>query len=190
MKTVVTTPAAQAIGSTKQLQAQAVLAFTEFHQLARRTVEQAWECGRLLTELKETMEHGTWLPWLEENDISRRTASHFMRLHHAYPQMGKLGVFGSVDAALKALPKPSNPEGDANEPKPLTAQEKWLVERDDLVKENPERALRPRGAGEHLRDGLHSVLVSTAGATPPDARQHRGPQAHPPAHQPLWHVLR
>ena len=39
MKTVVTAPAAQAIGSTKQLQAQAVLAFTEFRQLARRTVE-------------------------------------------------------------------------------------------------------------------------------------------------------
>ena len=41
MKTVVTAPAAPAIGSTKQLQAQAVLAFREFLQLARRTVEQA-----------------------------------------------------------------------------------------------------------------------------------------------------
>ena len=147
MKTVVTAPAAQAIGSTKQLQAQAVLAFTEFRQLARRTVEQAWECGRLLTELKEVMEHGAWLPWLEENEIPRRTASHFMRLHHAY-QMGKLDRFGSVDAALKALP-PATPKAlPAGRGEPgLTVHEKRLVERDQLVKENRELKVELQEAG-------------------------------------------
>ena len=138
MKTVVTAPAAHAIGSTKQLQAQAVQAFTEFLQLARRTVEQAWECGRLLTELKEVMEHGAWLPWLEKNKISQRTAHRLMQLHLEY-QISQLGEFGSVDAALKAIPKPQKEEEpESDEPKPLTAHEKWLLERDDLVKENRE----------------------------------------------------
>ena len=100
MKTVVTAPAAQAIGSTKQLQAQAVLAFTEFRQLARRTVEQAWECGRLLTELKEVMEHGAWLPWLEANEISKSMAYRLIELYQGY-ETSQLGNFDSVAAALK-----------------------------------------------------------------------------------------
>lgn len=133
----VTAPAAQAIGSTKQLQAQAVLAFTEYGQFARRAVTKAWECGKLFTDLKEVMEHGEWIPWLEANKISRRTASHFMRLHHSYPQMGKVVAFESVDTAIKAIPRPPQPETDkTDEPKELTAHEKWLVERDELLKEN------------------------------------------------------
>ena len=81
------------------------------------------------------MEHGAWIPWLEENEIPRRTASHFMRLHREY-QMGKLVPFDSVDAALKAIPKPQKEEEESDEPRPLTAHEKWLLERDELVKEN------------------------------------------------------
>ena len=135
MKTVVTAPAAQAIGSTKQLQAQAVLAFTEFRQFARRTVEQAWECGRLLTELKEVMEHGAWLPWLEKNEISWNIAKRLMRLHREY-QIVQVALFDSVDAALKVIPKPQKEEEESDKPRPLTAHGKWLVERDELVKEN------------------------------------------------------
>ena len=97
------------------------------------------------------MEHGAWLPWLEENDISQRTAHRLMHLHYEY-QISQLGEFGSVAAALKAIPKPSSPQGDTDEPKPLTAQEKWLVERDDLVKENWELKVELQDADQQATE--------------------------------------
>ena len=52
---------------------------------------------------EEEMQHGEWLSYLDEIDISRETARRFMRLADSY-QIPQLGEFGSVDAALKSLP--------------------------------------------------------------------------------------
>ena len=55
------------------------------------------------------MEHGAWLPWLEKNEISWDIAKRLMRLHREY-QIVQVALFDSVDAALKAIPKPQKEE--------------------------------------------------------------------------------
>ena len=90
------------------LRANAVHKVGQAQQLARRTVEAAWEAGQALRAVKEATPHGEWLPWLEAEQIARETARRFMRL--ADVQITQVGEFDSVDAALKALsPAPSEP---------------------------------------------------------------------------------
>lgn len=55
------------------------------HDLAKRHADAALEhartAGRLLTEVKETLSHGEWLPWLEANvAVSARQAQRYIRL--------------------------------------------------------------------------------------------------------------
>ena len=73
-----------------------------FH--ARRAVEDAWQCGIALDEIKASLPHGAWHPWLESKDIPKRTAARFMQLTREI-QIGQLGRFDSVDAALKSVDK-------------------------------------------------------------------------------------
>ena len=100
----------QVVQNRKRLEAKAVLAFTEFRQLARRTIGQAWQCGQALSALKDVTEHGAWIPWLEANEISEPVVQRLMRLHRAYPETEEIKAFDSVDAALKAIPKPHKEE--------------------------------------------------------------------------------
>lgn len=44
-------------------------------------VEHALQAGAYLTEAKDKLQHGQWLPWLERCGISRRTAQLYMQLH-------------------------------------------------------------------------------------------------------------
>ena len=73
-----------------------------FH--ARRAVEDAWQCGIALNETKDSLPHGAWLPWLESEDIPKRTATRFMQLARGI-KIGHLGRYDSVDAALKSVDK-------------------------------------------------------------------------------------
>ena len=57
----------QVVQNRKHLEATAILRFTEFRQLARRTVTEAWRCGKALSALKDVTEHGAWIPWLKAN---------------------------------------------------------------------------------------------------------------------------
>ena len=58
-------------------------------------------CG--LRSIKNEMPHGEWLPFLDDIGMKPDTARRFMRL--AEYQIAQLVLFGSVDAALKALLK-------------------------------------------------------------------------------------
>ena len=50
-------------------------------EAASATVVQcAVEAGQLLLEVKETMAHGAFGPWLDKNVFARQTARHYMRL--------------------------------------------------------------------------------------------------------------
>lgn len=50
--------------------------------VARASVVIAFELGRRLAAVKETLDHGQFLPWLEDNlDISERTAQNYMKLY-------------------------------------------------------------------------------------------------------------
>jgi hypothetical protein len=55
----------------------------EIRSLAKRTVENVIEIGRLLTDAKERIPHGRWLSWLErEFGWSADTATNFMNVYN------------------------------------------------------------------------------------------------------------
>ena len=108
----------------------------DFGDLARRTVQKAWEIGNDLREAKDLLNHGEWMPWLEARGIHDRTAQRFMELRHGYPQIRQIVGFESVHEALKALPKPEPkplPVTESNPKEGLTTAEKRLMERDEHV---------------------------------------------------------
>ena len=52
------------------------------------------EIGRRLTEAKDLLEHGEWLPWLEkETEFSERSAQNYMKVFREYGAM-QMGLFG------------------------------------------------------------------------------------------------
>jgi hypothetical protein len=104
------------------------------------------ECGRLLSEAKEQIEHGEWLAWLEDNfNGSSATAERWMRLHEHRDEIE------SVVVALKLIARPktrskSKPDDEGHDSKPIDtaspksrlsprAREGWdvLVAADDLI---------------------------------------------------------
>ena len=104
----------------------------EVNTLARRTVEKSWELGSVLLAVKEKVDHGAWMPWLADRQISHDIAKRLMRLHSSYPQIVQFALFDSVNAALKALPAKADPGQFA----PKTTPKKQVVElvdREELV---------------------------------------------------------
>jgi len=104
----------------------------------RKTVEHGIRAGELLARAKAECEHGTWLPWLEENfEGAPRTAQEYMRLHSHRDEIrantrdsAHLGVSG----ALKELAAPVRPEG--------IPPDEWAIVRrvsDFAPQVNPER---------------------------------------------------
>lgn len=54
---------------------------SELDQLGKSALDKAAEAGHLLTECKAGLDHGAWLPWLEENfTFTDRTAQRWMKL--------------------------------------------------------------------------------------------------------------
>lgn len=69
--------------------------------LARRTLIESWEAGRVLEEIARRM-RGSYGGWLRDAGIAETTQRRLRSLYARYPQNRQLGGFGSVDAALKA----------------------------------------------------------------------------------------
>ena len=91
--------------------------------LQRRTLDTSWFCGKVLGKAKEDAGHGQWIPWLSARGISHSTAKRLMLLYSAYPQIDQIGLFESVDSALKALaPKPEPKQIEHPEPQPEPKQ--------------------------------------------------------------------
>ena len=72
----------------------------------RRGGEAILTIGRCLTEAKQTLPHGEWLPWLTEQvEFSPRTAQNFMRLAREWSNTQALADLGAAKAlTLLALP--------------------------------------------------------------------------------------
>ena len=85
---------------TESLWQEAEQHLREFERLARRTVEEAWLAGDALLRIKEQLPHGAWTPALKERGIAVRSARRFIQLRQKYPEIGQIGRFGSVSAAL------------------------------------------------------------------------------------------
>lgn len=74
----------------------------------RRGGEAILTIGRCLTEAKQALPHGGWLPWLNERvELSERAAQRFMRLSREWSNPTTLSDLGASKALmLLALPEP------------------------------------------------------------------------------------
>jgi hypothetical protein len=73
---------------------------------ANEAVQHAIEAGRLLSEARESVAHGAWLPWLAAHcEVSPRQAQRYIRIAS---NASRVSHMGSVRAALGVLntPKP------------------------------------------------------------------------------------
>ncbi len=89
---------------------------------ARTAIEHAIECGRLLIEAKDQVEHGEWRKWVETNTtVSHRTAQLWMRYAEnseillTNTQSIALLTFAEADKLIaaqnaKEVPKPATPK--------------------------------------------------------------------------------
>jgi Protein of unknown function (DUF3102) len=78
--------------------------------LAKRTVENTVEIGRLLSEAKDRAGHGNWLPWLErEFGWKERSARNFIQVYEA-SQSANFADLSLPVSAIYLLTAPSTPE--------------------------------------------------------------------------------
>ena len=114
---------------TESLWQEAEQHLREFERLARRTVEEAWLAGDALLRIKEQLPHGAWTPALKERGIAVRSARRFIQLRQKYPEIGQIGRFGSVSAALTDKKSEKTGRDTPIKTHPVTA---YLVSADDL----------------------------------------------------------
>jgi hypothetical protein len=90
---------------------------------AKKAMEYAAECGRLLLEAKGLVEHGEWLPWLDAHtEVSERQSQRYMRLANHWAEIeakndgaSYLGIDEALKLVAKPRPEPTKPEPDEDE---------------------------------------------------------------------------
>ncbi len=149
-----------------EAQDRAIKHFRSAHQFRRRTLEEVWKCGQALSVVRNQLSRGEWMPWLDEVGITHDTGSRWIRLAAHY-ESSQLADFGSVDAALKAMP-PARPKRE----KPLEAEKD----------ESPETEKQPDENSRLTRDTVDSHPAADEGseesnnapaASEPDATANR-----------------
>ena len=69
---------------------------------ARRQLQHALECGRLLLRAKALLPHGDWLPWLAGNcTLKPRTAQAYMRLARELPKLAEANAQRVADLSVR-----------------------------------------------------------------------------------------
>ena len=108
----------------------------------RRGGEAILTIGRCLTEAKQALPHGEWLPWLTEQvEFSPRTAQNFMRLAREWSNTQALADLGAAKAlTLLALPTEER-EAFISENHVVDGEEKTVI---DMTSRELERAIRER----------------------------------------------
>lgn len=108
----------------------------------RRGGEAILTIGRCLTEAKQALPHGEWLPWLTEQvEFSPRTAQNFMRLAREWSNTQALADLGAAKAlTLLALPMEER-EAFISENHVVGGEEKTVI---DMTSRELERAIRER----------------------------------------------
>jgi hypothetical protein len=80
------------------------------HKTARQTAKGIVQIGQWLTEVKERLGHGQWLPWLKgEFGWSERTARNFMQVYSRF-KSAKFADLQMDVSALYLIAKPRTPE--------------------------------------------------------------------------------
>nr|DAS13576.1 MAG TPA: Protein of unknown function (DUF3102) [Caudoviricetes sp.] len=108
----------------------------------RRGGEAILTIGRCLTEAKQALPHGEWLPWLNERvEFSERTAQNFMRLSREWSNRQALADLGAAKAlTLLALPAEER-ESFIAENHVVGGEEKTVI---DMTSRELEKAIRER----------------------------------------------
>lgn len=124
--------------------------------------------GQRLTEAKNMLPHGEWLPWLNERvEFSERAAQNFMRLAREWSNPQTLADLGASKAlTLLALP-PAEREEFMAAVHDVDGREKTVV---DMSARELKQAIRARDealaaqkAAEEARDKLSADLTLTQG---------------------------
>ena len=108
----------------------------------RRGGEAILTIGRCLTEAKQALPHGEWLPWLNERvEFSERTARNFMRLSREWSNRQARADLGAAKAlTLLALPAEER-ESFIAENHVVGGEEKTVI---DMTSRELEKAIRER----------------------------------------------
>ena len=123
-----------------------------------RAGESILQIGRCLIEAKELLEHGEWLPWLNERvEFSERTARNFMRLAREWTNRQTLADLGASKALmLLALPPEEREQFmEGNNVIDMSARqlEQAIKERDE-ARAAAEHAAADQRAAEQARDKM------------------------------------
>ena len=108
----------------------------------RRGGEAILTIGRCLSEAKQALPHGEWLPWLNERvEFSERTAQNFMRLAREWSNPQALADLGAAKAlTLLALPAEER-ESFIAENHVVGGEAKTVI---DMTSRELEKAIRER----------------------------------------------
>jgi hypothetical protein len=82
---------------TTMLDQQLQLLMNGMMDLGNKTVLEGFAIGAYLTEKKQGIKHGEWIPYLEANGLNRRTASNFMRANELFLEGKWNGVQNLTD---------------------------------------------------------------------------------------------
>ena len=104
-----------------EAQDRAIKHWKSANHFARRSIEEAWKCGRALAEVRDLVDHGGWRRWLASVSISKSTAHRWIQLSERY-ELSHIGTFGSVHEALKALPARAKPDTSPRAGKTLAVE--------------------------------------------------------------------
>lgn len=101
----------------------------ELGGLVAKSVELVWRIGQNLREVKARLDHGQFLPWVEENlPFSHRTANNYLSVFERYPAGLPDGMTLSqayIEAGVKKLAK-NEDEAEKARPEPvMVAQRDW-----------------------------------------------------------------
>ena len=105
---------------------------SELDQLGKSALDKAAEAGRLLTECKNGMGHGQWLPWIQSNfNFSYRTAGRWMKIAEE-KAAGKLKL-DSVSNLSEAYRITSNPKPEIPETPLTPVEQSRLAELEGII---------------------------------------------------------
>ena len=84
--------------------------------LYTQSVEEAWEVGKELVQVKKRIKYGYWVPWVETQiGLPRRTAQRLMELYTRDPKKRHVSRFESASEALRLLPPAKSKTGAAKQ---------------------------------------------------------------------------
>jgi hypothetical protein len=91
---------------------------TEILSHARTSLDKAIRIGELLITVKDTLKHGEWHQWIEDNaPFSRKTSDRYIFVFERRDELKKVNVTHLTDAY--ALMLTHNGNGNGNEPQQL-----------------------------------------------------------------------